>query len=105
MRTDKRCGIANGPNRPGDPEYIALPVGEFITMSLQTVSVASRLLPLNKTEIEAYNERYEKVHNSHLPDHCSTTSIGEYRFRERRPNRGSGRARAQDRGSGFGDAR
>jgi predicted helicase len=48
VSTDKRSGITNDPNRPDDPEYIVRPIGQVITMSLQTVKVMKTLPSFEK---------------------------------------------------------
>lgn len=44
ISTDKRSGITNDPNRPGDPTYILRLIGQVITVGLETVQIV-RLLP------------------------------------------------------------
>jgi predicted helicase len=43
VRTDKRSGIVNDPNRLDDPGYIVRLVGKVITVSLETVEVVDGL--------------------------------------------------------------
>jgi predicted helicase len=43
VRTDKRSGIVNDPNRADDPQYIVRLIGQVITVSLETVKVVSKL--------------------------------------------------------------
>jgi len=43
MSTDKRSGITNVPNRPGDPEYILRRIGQVIAVSLETMKVVKEL--------------------------------------------------------------
>ena len=43
VRTDKRSGIVNDPNRPDDPQYIVRLIGKVITVSLETVKVVESL--------------------------------------------------------------
>lgn len=43
VKTDKRSGITNDPNRRGDPEYIVRLIGQVITVSLETVSIVESL--------------------------------------------------------------
>jgi len=43
IRTDKRSGIVNDPNRPGEPEYIVKLIGKVITVSLETVRIVKGL--------------------------------------------------------------
>lgn len=47
MSTDKRSGITNDPNRPGDPQYILRLLGQVITVSLETVKVVRELPELH----------------------------------------------------------
>ena len=39
IKTDKRSGIVNDPNRAEDPEYILRLIGQVITVSLETVKI------------------------------------------------------------------
>ena len=43
VSTDKRSGIVNDPNRPGDPEYIVRLLGRVITVSLETLEIIKAL--------------------------------------------------------------
>lgn len=43
VKTDKRSGIVNDPNRPDNPEYIVKLVGQVITVSLETVAIVEGL--------------------------------------------------------------
>ena len=43
VKTDKRSGIVNDPNRADDPEYIIKLIGKVITVSLKTVEIVSTL--------------------------------------------------------------
>ncbi len=43
VKTDKRSGIVNDPNRPDDPEYIVRLIGKVITVSLETVKIVKGL--------------------------------------------------------------
>ena len=43
VKTDKRSGITNDPNRPDDPQYIVKLVGKVITVSLETVKLVKEL--------------------------------------------------------------
>ena len=43
VKTDKRSGIVNNPNRADDPEYIVKLIGKVITVSLETVEIVSTL--------------------------------------------------------------
>ena len=43
VKTDKRSGIVNNPNRTEDSEYIFRLIGQVITVSLETVDIVNRL--------------------------------------------------------------
>ena len=43
VKTDKRSGIVNGPNRADDPRYIVKLIGKVIAVSLETVKIVERL--------------------------------------------------------------
>jgi predicted helicase len=43
VKTDKRSGIVNNPNRQNDPEYIVRLIGQVITVSLETVKIINSL--------------------------------------------------------------
>ena len=43
VKTDKRSGIRNDPNRADDPEYIVRLIGKVITVSLETVEIVEGL--------------------------------------------------------------
>ncbi len=43
VKTDKRSGIVNDPNRADDPEYIVKLIGKVITVSLDTVEIVEGL--------------------------------------------------------------
>ena len=43
IKTDKRSGILNDPNRPDDPQYIVKLLGKVITVSLETVDIINNL--------------------------------------------------------------
>ena len=51
VKTDKRSGIVNDPNRLDDPQYIVKLIGKVITVSLETVEIVEDLpdlgLPTN----------------------------------------------------------
>ena len=47
MKTDKRSGIVNDPNRRGDPQYIVRLIERVIAVSLKTVEIVNALPPLN----------------------------------------------------------
>ena len=46
LKTDKRSGIVNDPNRADDPQYIVKLIGQVITVSLETVDIVENLPPL-----------------------------------------------------------
>ena len=48
VKTDKRSGITNDPNRLDDPQYIVHLIGQVITVSLETVAVVNSLPPLDE---------------------------------------------------------
>ena len=43
VKTDKRSGIVNDPNRADDPQYIVKLIGKVITVSLETVEIVEGL--------------------------------------------------------------
>ena len=43
VKTDKRSGIVNDPNRAGDPLYIVGLIGKVISVSLETVEIVGAL--------------------------------------------------------------
>ena len=43
VKTDKRSGIVNDPNRADDPRYIVKLIGKVIAVSLETVKIVERL--------------------------------------------------------------
>ena len=43
VKTDKRSGIVNDPNRPDDPQYIVKLIGKVITVSVETVDIIDNL--------------------------------------------------------------
>ena len=43
VKTDKRSGIVNDPNRADDPQYIVKLIGKVITVSLETVEIVDGL--------------------------------------------------------------
>ena len=43
IKTDKRSGIVNDPNRADTPQYIVKLIGKVITVSLETVDIVSKL--------------------------------------------------------------
>ena len=43
VKTDKRSGIVNNPNRADDPQYIVKLIGQVITVGLETVGIVERL--------------------------------------------------------------
>ena len=47
VKTDKRSGIVNDPNRADDPQYIVKLIGQVITVSLETVNIVEGLPSLD----------------------------------------------------------
>ena len=43
VKTDKRSGIVNDPNRADDPQYIVGLIGKVISLSLETVQIVGAL--------------------------------------------------------------
>ena len=43
IKTDKRSGIVNDPNRLDDEQYIVRLIGQVITVSLETVKIVKSL--------------------------------------------------------------
>ena len=43
VKTDKRSGILNDPNRTDDPQYIVKLISKVITVSLETVDIIENL--------------------------------------------------------------
>ena len=43
VKTDRRSGIVNNPNRTDDPQYIVKLIGKVITVSLETADIVSKL--------------------------------------------------------------
>ena len=56
VKTDKRSGIVNDPNRPDEPRYIVDLLGKVISVSLETVEVVERLPGLGIEEGEVVPE-------------------------------------------------
>ena len=52
VKTDKRSGIVNEPNRGDDPEYNVRLIGKVISVSLETVETVERLPGLRVGEGE-----------------------------------------------------
>ncbi|MEE8307469.1 MAG: type ISP restriction/modification enzyme, partial [Gammaproteobacteria bacterium] len=50
VRTDKRSGIVNDPNRLDDPQYIVQLVGKVIAVSVETVEIVAGLPDLEIAE-------------------------------------------------------
>ena len=50
VKTDKRSGIVNDPNRGDDPEYIVRLIGKVISVSLETVEIVEGLPELGVPE-------------------------------------------------------
>ena len=53
VKTDKRSGIVNDPNRADDPQYIMRLIGKAISVSLETVKIVENLPELGIGEKEA----------------------------------------------------
>ena len=53
VKTDKRSGIVNDPNRADDPQYIVRLLGKVISVSLETVAIVVGLPGLGVGEGEA----------------------------------------------------
>ncbi len=55
VKTDKRSGIVNDPNRADDPEYIVRLIGKVISVSLETVAIVAGLpgLGIDVAEMKA----------------------------------------------------
>ena len=47
VKTDKRSGIVNDPNRSDDPQYIVRLIGKVITVSLETMKIVKGLPTLD----------------------------------------------------------
>ena len=43
VKTDKRSGIVNDPNRTDDPRYIVKLIGKVIAVSLETAEIVEKL--------------------------------------------------------------
>ena len=52
VKTDKRSGIVNDPNRADDPQYILRLLGQVISVSLETVKIVAGLPELGIGEEE-----------------------------------------------------
>ena len=50
VKTDKRSGIVNDPNREDDPRYIVKLIGKVITVSLETVEIVEGLTNFSITD-------------------------------------------------------
>ncbi len=50
VKTDKRSGITNDPNRGDEPQYIVELIGKMITVSLETVKIVKGLPALEHHE-------------------------------------------------------
>ena len=50
IKTDKRSGIVNDPNRPDDEEYIVRLIGKVIAVSLETVEIVEGLKGIGITD-------------------------------------------------------
>ena len=51
VKTDKRSGIVNDPNRADDPQYIVKLIGKVITVNLETVEITDKLPPLKQLHL------------------------------------------------------
>ena len=60
VKTDKRSGIVNDPNRDDDPQYIVKLIGKVITVSLETTEIVERLTQFVVTSSL----------NNHTPGRC-----------------------------------
>ena len=49
VKTEKRSGIVNDPNRGDDPQYIVRLIGKVISVSLETVGIVERLPELGSS--------------------------------------------------------
>ena len=52
VKTDKRSGIVNDPNREDDPQYIVRLIGQVITVSLETVEIVAGLPALDIQDVD-----------------------------------------------------
>ena len=52
VKTDKRSGIVNDPNREDDPQYIVRLIGQVITVSLETVDIVAGLPALDIQNVD-----------------------------------------------------
>ena len=52
VKTDKRSGLVNDPNRADDPQYILRLLGQVISVSLETVKIVAGLPELGIGEEE-----------------------------------------------------
>ena len=50
VKTDKRSGIVNDPNRADDPEYIVRLIGKVVAVSLETVEIVEGLAAVSITD-------------------------------------------------------
>ena len=49
VKTDKRSGLVNDPNRANDPQYIVKLIGKVIAVSLETVGIVGGLPDLGRS--------------------------------------------------------
>ena len=49
VKTDKRSGIVNDPNRAAEPDYIVNLIQRVVTVSVETVKIVNALPPLEET--------------------------------------------------------
>ncbi|MDE0070571.1 MAG: N-6 DNA methylase [Caldilineaceae bacterium] len=57
VKTDKRSGIVNDPNRPDDPQYILRLIAKVISVSLETVGIVARLPALGIEKVTPAAQR------------------------------------------------
>ncbi len=53
VKTDKRSGILNDPNRPDDPQYILRLLAQVVSVSLETVKIVEGLPELGIEKAES----------------------------------------------------
>ena len=56
IKTDKRSGIVNDPNRADDPQYIVKLIGKVIAVSLEAVGIVEGLPVLASRSIGGLGE-------------------------------------------------
>jgi len=65
VTTDKRSEIVNDPNREDDPEYIVRPIGQVITVSLETVRLVNELSTTNPIVLKRVGRGFIPTAQSH----------------------------------------